>query len=56
MDKHPVNPLANPDNWERVYAECRDEHLWAYIGPEPQPWKLLEEAERTRHSSATEGR
>lgn len=36
------NPLADPNNWELVYAEDRDEHVWAYTGPEAQPWKLLE--------------
>lgn len=39
-----MNKLANPDNWMLVYAEDRDEHLWAYVGPEPQPWKLAEQA------------
>lgn len=28
------NPLAASQNWELVYAECRDEHVWAYIGPD----------------------
>jgi hypothetical protein len=35
--------LANPENWQLVYAEGRDEHVWAYIGPETQPWKLAED-------------
>jgi hypothetical protein len=30
--------FKNSDNWELVYAECRDEHVWAWVGPEVQPW------------------
>lgn len=49
------NPLAKQEWWELVYAECRDEYVWAFIGPpevhpqfswdEPkiQPWKLAED-------------
>jgi hypothetical protein len=47
-----MNPLANPDNWELVYAECRDEHVWAYIGPETQPWLLFDEKSEAQNNAA----
>lgn len=32
-----INQLCDPDNWQVVYAECQERHVWAYVGPEVDP-------------------